>query len=281
MTQDWINEQNIILDKEYEDYSTKIIKLMLQLPDDERFAECGRRILEQESRTDLSNPSKSFVYQDIYFHSNMCCAFEENPDIKELYRQLSDMCEEYREYLMGNFDYSHYLDSPKIHLKGTLLITDPCYLEHSIGINDDDACDIFYDNLFDTEGDKYGIMSSTIYGDWSCTTFAVNPDGTIGKELGEFCADAGMVCVTTIENVLKFNPSFKLNELSPWSVTKIDNFDGDVQIVITREEFEYQDDTEWWHKGDKGVEFVCHVEGEGINSVTGEKIKFITRQTGF
>ena len=31
----------------------------------------------------------------------------------------------------------------------------------------------------------------------------------------------------------------------------------------------------------KEVDFVCHVEGEGINSVTGEKIKFITRQTGF
>ena len=35
------------------------------------------------------------------------------------------------------------------------------------------------------------------------------------------------------------------------------------------------------YKGDKGVEFVCHVEGEGINSVTDEKIKFITKQTGF
>lgn len=105
------------------------------------------------------------------------------------------------------------------------------------------------------------ISRSTIYGDWSCHVF-----NTDTKEiLGQFCADSGMVAVFLLDEVLKYNPNFNYHVTKPWTTTLIKDFDGDVSFIVKTVEEERQ----------------VEVVGRGINSVTGEFINFVGKQTGF
>ena len=46
---------------------------------------------------------------------------------------------------------------------------------------------------------------------------------------GEFCADAGEVCVVYLDEALKYNPEFEtFSKEHPWCVTVIEDFDGEV-----------------------------------------------------
>ncbi len=46
---------------------------------------------------------------------------------------------------------------------------------------------------------------------------------------GEFCADAGEVCVVYLDEALKYNPEFEtFIKEHPWCVTVIEDFDGEV-----------------------------------------------------
>lgn len=70
---------------------------------------------------------------------------------------------------------------------------------------------------------------STIYGDWGCTTY--NTD--TAEELGQFCADAGMVAVFELDEVRAYNPDIdEWIEKHPWCVTTIKNFTGNVDIEV-------------------------------------------------
>ena len=71
------------------------------------------------------------------------------------------------------------------------------------------------------------LSRGTIYGDWSCTTF--NSDTK--EPIGEFCADAGMVGVFLLDEVLKYNPKFNYHIERPWTTTLIKDFEGEVNIV--------------------------------------------------
>ena len=71
------------------------------------------------------------------------------------------------------------------------------------------------------------LSNDTIYGDWSCTTF--NSDTK--EPIGEFCADASMVGVFLLDEVLKYNPKFDYHIERPWTTTLIKDFDGEVDIV--------------------------------------------------
>lgn len=115
-----------------------------------------------------------------------------------------------------------------------------------------------------------GIARSTIYGDWSCTTFNSNTNETIG----EFCADAGMVGVFILDEVLAYNPDFKEYLDKKWTTTVIENFTGDVWFEVHHHEGVYEDDTSWHKKGQKWENDSVHVVGKG-------NINFITEQTGF
>lgn len=117
------------------------------------------------------------------------------------------------------------------------------------------------ENMDDWECTNYGInadilgiknylVSDTGYGDWSCTTLE---KGT-NKKLGEFCADAGMVGVFLLDEVLKYNPNFDYHIQRPWTTTLIKNFNGDIEIKRNDED---------------GV----YIEGKG-------NINFYTIQTG-
>lgn len=133
-----------------------------------------------------------------------------------------------------------------VEMKGTILITDPCYL---LSNTPDDY------NSYDLTsiGLSTFISRDTLYGDWSCHTFT--PDG---KVLGQFCADSGMVCVCLYEEVLNINPEFDewLNNHSH-AGTIIKDFDGFVKFTIDE------------------------MNNNELSVIGTGNIEFYTRQTGF
>lgn len=155
------------------------------------------------------------------------------------------------------------------HIKGDVVITDPCYLLHGY---DYSGCSNWMSGL-STMRLKPFIQSSTIYGDWSCTVYDCTnaKDEEIGKPIGEFCADAGMVCICELSNLLSKNPTFDqwIKEHS-WCVAVIKNFDGEVQINKYEVEYEYE--------GKTTKEDVIMIDGNGIKD--GKEFKFVTAQTG-
>lgn len=151
--------------------------------------------------------------------------------------------------------------------KGDIVITDPCYIDtpddklwNDKGIEVYDGCGI----------SKYGftnyIWKSTIYGDWSCTTFHLK-DEAVNKEiqdltdddiykgnLGKFCADAGLVGVFLLDEVKAFNPDFETpNKYGVEWATIIKDFDGDIEYII--------DDEQAYIKGTGNINFITMQTG--------------------
>ena len=157
--------------------------------------------------------------------------------------------------------------------KGDIIITDPCYImraEHHgtkpITKDDWDACNC--GSNMEVLGIKTYFTESTLYGDWSCTTFElkdefkdlsiekINNEHVKAKKLGYFCADAGLVSVFLLDEVLKYNPDFDWHKNPKYShtTTLIKDFEGDVEYVVSNDE--------------------AFIRGTG-------NINFITRQSGF
>lgn len=189
--------------------------------------------------------------------------------------------------------------------KGDIIITDPCYIMKSVetrakelgitlpeypsGTNWSDysrLLDVYYrvrTRCDDWNRCNYGsdmevlgfttyISESTIYGDWSCSTWSTPrrdvklqleelnslldkeynlimeygkdsvqakiyddkiTDATIDmKKIGNFCADAGMVGVFLLDEVLKYNPDFNYHIKREWTTTLIKDFDGDINYYV-------------------------------------------------
>ena len=127
--------------------------------------------------------------------------------------------------------------------------------------DDWDVCECGYN--MGALGLKHYISRSTIYGDWSCTTFNSDTKEPIGK----FCADAGQVGVFDLNEVLTYNPEYDDYIEKPWCVTLIKDFNGTVQFVVEEEDAAHND-------------YVVRVVGRGVNKVTGKQLNFITSQTG-
>ncbi len=173
-----------------------------------------------------------------------------------------------------------YLDSDKVEFEGDIIITDPCYImraEHHgttpLTDNDWDACE--YGENMEVLGIHNYMTRDTLYGDWGCTVY----DTDTKKEIGEFCADAGLVSVFLLNEVLKYNPDFDYHKERTWTTTLIPDFKGTVQFVVEREEGVYDDDTEYHKKGEKWEDYSVHVVGHGINKKTGEPINFYSTQS--
>lgn len=116
--------------------------------------------------------------------------------------------------------------------KGSIIITDPCYLVAD-DINTDDWSTCEYGENMEKLGiSPTHLVASTIYGDWSCTTYNTDTN----EAIGEFCADAGLVGVFLLDDILKYNPEFNYHTERPWTTTLIEDFDGDVEIVIENNE---------------------------------------------
>lgn len=167
----------------------------------------------------------------------------------------------YEELLIAmRYGYDRYLDSKPKHFHGDIIITDPCYV-----IKDEDWGEVCnHIDEPDYEPLPGAISRDTIYGDWSCTTY----DRKTKKVLGHFCADAGLVAVFDLAEVLKYNPDFDYHIEREWTTTLIKNFDGDVWFEVKYHNTKYGDD------------YSVHVIGKGTNIKTGEPISFRTTQTG-
>lgn len=152
-----------------------------------------------------------------------------------------------------------YLDSDQMIFNGDILITDPCYIIRKDKKDDWSTCCYGYD--MEKLGINHYMTRDTLYGDWSCTTF--NSDTK--EPIGRFCADAGLVSVISLDEVLKYNPDYDLKE--SFAATIIRDFYGTVQFVVRQDESK--------------EEYYLEVIGHGINKVTDEPINFIGKQTGF
>ena len=171
-------------------------------------------------------------------------------------------------------DYTRYQDSELVEFDGDIIITDPCYIIKSGKSND--WQDSEYGDDLTILGINNFITRDTLYGDWSCTTF--NTDTK--RKIGNFCADAGMVSVILLEDVLKYNPDFNYHIEKPWTTTLIKNFKGTVQFVVKEVSWTLDRDTSYGKKGDTFTDYEVEVEGCGINKKTKKPINFIGRQTG-
>ena len=132
-------------------------------------------------------------------------------------------------------------------------------------MDDWQRCD--YGDNMEILGINHYMTRDTIYGDWSCTVFDNSDTKERKKPIGRFCADAGLVSVLSLEEVLKYNPEYKVEDDS-WSATVIRDFKGTVQFVVNKSEnatYEY---------------FQVEIIGKGVNKKTGENINFISKQTG-
>lgn len=99
------------------------------------------------------------------------------------------------------------------------------------------------------------ISESTVYGDWGCGTYkSKHPKEDVDyiadcqqkhekldnrfkdyKEIGQFCADSGMVGVFLLDEVLKYNPDYNdWIDKHNWCVTVIPDFDGDVEYYVDK-----------------------------------------------
>lgn len=145
--------------------------------------------------------------------------------------------------------YSDY--GRKKYFKGDIIITDPCYV---IKKNTNDWELSNCGKNMKMLGISNYLCNSTIYGDWSCTTFEEKSN----KKLGEFCADAGLVAVFLLDEVLKYNPDFDYHKERQWTTTLIKGFDGEISIDLIKTDYEDE----------------VSVVGTG-------NVNFYTRQTGF
>lgn len=129
--------------------------------------------------------------------------------------------------------------------KGDIIITDPCYIDRKDNtLWNEDVVDLFSGSGLSEYGFTDYIWEDTIYGDWSCTTFHLKEDAKnvsisdltnvdfYEKPLGEFCADAGLVGVFLLDEVLAFNPDFDYHINRPWTTTLIKDFDGEIECIV-------------------------------------------------
>lgn len=160
-----------------------------------------------------------------------------------------------RPYKKTFTDLDRYIDSRTVHYDNEdIIITDPCYVIRDGGNDDWEKCN--YGSNMEALGsftlDKYAT-ADTLYGDWGCTTY----DADTNEEIGQFCADAGLVSVFSLKQVQKYNPEYDPTE-RPWCVTLIKNFTGDVTLATVFDE--------------ESCEIIRYVDGKG-------SVNFIGTQT--
>lgn len=135
-------------------------------------------------------------------------------------------------------------------------------LDYQIRPHDDwDRCN--YGSKLEKLGLSTFLSASTIYGDWSCTTYNSDTKEAIGK----FCADAGLVGVFLLDEVLKYNPNFDYHVKRLWTTTLIKDFHGTVELSLN-----CKDDNRF-HPNTNMVDDEVVVIGKG-------NIDFIGAQTG-
>lgn len=267
----------------------------------ERIKECKSvkpeivRLLKEEFK--ISDKDFDYIMYDIesQYHStpdtllrmailNKCAKrgydYEEYEHYLDLMRS-SGIEKLFNQYTKKNILHE-YLDSDPMIFNGDILITDPCYIiraKHhgTIPITKDDWNTCNYGYNMKKLGINHYMTRDTLYGDWSCTTF----DSGTKEPIGSFCADAGLVSVFLLDEVLKYNPDYDWYITKPYTATVIKNFKGTVRFVVKYQDGYYEDETEYHRKGEHWEDYYLEVIGHGINKVTGETINFVGKQSGF
>ncbi len=241
--------------------------------------------LDPDDKREILSLIDSLQYNDEILHSKLA-------ELNDLFivasvydEDIDNWCKkiEYEKLVnFYNFDFNVYLDSEPMFFDGDIIITDPCYIircEHhgTKPLTDDDWYACNYGSNMETLGIKKYMTRDTLYGNWCCTTF--NSD--TGERIGKFCADAGLVSVFDLSEVLAYNPDFDYHTERKWTTTLIENFKGTVQFVVIRKEGVYKNTTPYHKEGEKWEDYQVQVIGHGINKITGGNINFIGKQTWF
>ena len=107
------------------------------------------------------------------------------------------------------------------------------------------------------------MTRNTLCGDWGCITF--NSDTK--EPIGRFCADAGLISVMSLDEVLKYNPDYDCDLKESFTATIIRDLYVKVQFVVRQDESK--------------EEYYLEVIGHGINKVTDKPINFVGKQGSF
>ncbi len=182
--------------------------------------------------------------------------FDVEQEVKPLVEQLS----------LLKYPYDGYLDSEPVEFDGDIIITDPCYIINKESEDDWQKCD--YGSKMEALGITHYMTRDTLYGDWSCTVFNMDSH----RKLGDFCADAGLVSVFSLDEVLKYNPNFDYHINRKWTTALIKNFKGTVQFIVEEEHYDYE--------GVQCTDYNVKVVGHGINKRSGKPVNFVGLQTG-
>ena len=168
-----------------------------------------------------------------------------------------------------------YLDSDPIIFNGDILITDPCYIIREDKDGDWGICCYGYD--MEKLGINHYMTRNTLCGDWGCTTYNLDTK----EKIGEFCADAGLVSVFLLDEVLKYNPDYDWHITKQYTATVIKDFKGTVKFVVKYQDGYYENETEYHRKGEHWEEYYLEVIGHGSNKVTDKPINFVGKQGSF
>ena len=76
------------------------------------------------------------------------------------------------------------------------------------------------------------MSSLTHPGSYTCGAFSN------GKCIGKFFSVSGIIVVTTLEEMLKYDPDFNIHETHPQACAIIKNFDGDITFKIKETSFD-------------------------------------------
>lgn len=192
-------------------------------------------------------------------------------DVQELFKKndiekLSEILEYSDSYkIVGGVyqRFNRFLDSKIVEFDGDVLITDPCYI-----MKGNDWQETNYGSNLEAVGIKTYVTNDTIYGDWSCTVYDKNK-----LIVGEFCADAGLVSIISLDEANVYNKA-DVDDLlkKDWCATVIKDFKGTGQVVVREIEYEYE--------GKKETDYEAYVELIGIDKNTGEHVRFFSAQTG-
>ena len=218
------------------------------------------------------------IYRTVDFYLYALCAKHLEDDYEhDAYKWIkeSGVIELFYQYRNKNH-LRRYLDI-KMEFDGDIIITDPCYImreKNELTENDWAACD--YGDNMEALGITHYMTRDTLYGDWSCTTF----DTDTKEAIGEFCADAGLVSVFLLDEVLKYNPEFDYHLNREWTTTWIKDFKGTIEFVVKEIKYLCDWDSTTYKKGEEITDYALEVIGHGINKVTGEAINFVGKQTG-
>lgn len=251
MTREWVNERIRLENQKREELEKALIKTVKESKLDDIYKEDILRVISKK-RYEYAEFSMRLYFGEIYDDLEYKKKIKESR-IEELLMCTSD------EYL------KNLEDSDEKFFSGDIIITDPCYLMKKR--NDWYLCGLG-DHMYKLGFKNYKVRD-TIYGDWSCTTY--NSDTK--EVIGHFCADAGLVGVFLLNEVLKYNPGFDYHINNKHTTTLIKDFEGTVRFTVTEEFYEY-------NKNEQCTEYVVRVIGHGKNKITGKPINFITIQIG-